>query len=201
MALCTLFEPVGNPARHKKSISREYTGTSEYNDACEAPTEPPVPMNTTMHVSHLLKRDRCKQHDRHRDATTTMAGKEKKDKKKKAGKKEKKHKKVHVAGTSYMDRSLGFELSDHLAWTLGEAGLQVNAKAEPLEYHSHCAGADAISFTLQAMGVPNSLLVASEIDPAAAAFHIWHHKAAHLIAGVQYVSNEQGPLHTWWEFV
>jgi site-specific DNA-cytosine methylase len=95
-----------------------------------------------------------------------------------------------------MDRALPFELSDHLSWMLSKAGFQVSKRAAPLEYHSHCVGADAMSFTLQALGVPSKMLVASEIEPVAAAFHMWHHKVAHLIAGVQYVSDEQGPCFT-----
>ena len=71
----------------------------------------------------------------------------------------------------------------HLQDVLAKAGWMVKTRA-PLRVQSHCAGADAPCFALNALRVPYVLEAASESDPGVALFHLQHHNVGHLMSDV-----------------
>ena len=61
-----------------------------------------------------------------------------------------------------------FDLSQHLQKILQTRGWGLAPASEDLgslRMHSHCAGADAPSFAIQALAIPHVLEAASELDP------------------------------------
>ena len=86
-----------------------------------------------------------------------------------------------------------------LAQALGQCGYEVDGCMDPLRLHSHCAGMDSPAFALAALGVNNIEVVATEVDPHAALFHVLHHPSTeHLIADMKHLANGDvgGPCWT-----
>ena len=80
------------------------------------------------------------------------------------------------------------KIKDRLAAALGKCGYQVVDPGAPLRVHSHCAGMDAVAWSIKKLGISARLLV-TESDPAAATFHMMHHsKIDHLIADIKWVA-------------
>jgi len=79
-------------------------------------------------------------------------------------------------------------MRDRLAAALGKCGYEVVDPGAPIRVHSHCAGMDAVAWSIKNLGISARALV-TESDPAAAAFHMVHHsKTEHIIADIKWVA-------------
>ena len=81
------------------------------------------------------------------------------------------------------------KIQDRLAAALAACGYEVVAPDAPLRVHSHCAGMDAVSWSIKKLGISAQVLV-TESDPAAATFHMMHHssKIDHIITDIKWVA-------------
>ena len=83
----------------------------------------------------------------------------------------------------------GKDATDRLAAALDKCGYKVIDPGTPLRVHSHCAGMDAVSWSIRKLGI-NARVLATESDPAAAAFHMMHHarKTDHIVIDIKWVA-------------
>ena len=101
------------------------------------------------------------------------------------------------------------KIQDRLAAALAACKYEVNTAqaAAPLRVHSHCAGMDAVSWSIKKLGISARVLV-TESEPAAATFHMMHHSSSkidHIITDIKWVAEEStgpcfrhgGKMCTW----
>ena len=85
------------------------------------------------------------------------------------------------------------DVADRMKKVLEHRGWKVAPDAQPFRFQSHCSGADAPSYGMQALGVPFELEAASENDCSAALFHLRNHKANHLFSDIKFAASGCGP--------
>ena len=88
------------------------------------------------------------------------------------------------------------EIGDRLAAALAKCGYEVVKTDVPLRVHSHCAGMDAVAFSIKKLGLHAKVLV-TECAPQCALFHMMHHSSKiieHIIMDIKCVAEgRQGP--------
>ena len=80
-------------------------------------------------------------------------------------------------------------IDDGLVAALAACGYEVINPDNQLRIHSHCAGMDAVAWSIKKLGLSARLLV-TESDPNAATFHMMHHctKIDHIITDIKFVA-------------
>ena len=82
------------------------------------------------------------------------------------------------------------KIQDRLAAALAACGYEVVEPDATLRVHSHCAGMDAVSWSIKKLGISAQVLV-TESDPTAATFHMMHHTSKmidHIITDFKWVA-------------
>ena len=105
-----------------------------------------------------------------------------------AAQSEKKSETMHTSGK--------LDVADRMRRVMEHRQWRVAQGVQPFRFHSHCAGADAPTYALKALGVPFELAAASEIDSAVALLHLRNHSATHLFSDIKYAAQGGGPCYT-----
>ena len=79
--------------------------------------------------------------------------------------------------------------ADRLAAALAASGYEVAKPDAPIRVHSHCAGMDAVAWSIKNLGM-NARVLVTESEPDPATFHMMHHtsKIDHIITDIKWVA-------------